>query len=321
MLKLGYCAVAFLTLAARIFLKDHNMYLEVNGPLLTIGAIFGLLTGGLTIYNHLEERLRETSSWGTPEWCDKLLLKTINSEMIWGSTKGRPRHNRESNLALDEPALEPETVLEEPLLEDESVATSSQVLLTQVRDVIIEVGTVILQLAYQSGNSWGTVNHAGFRPFNSLGFDRALEMWPLMAGGSIGQWSRGKWFCPVPLIPQNGLTTKVLLDRVMELWVDAGLGSSHEFLRNYGNVPLIPTIGGTPRLLSVLQCRSALCGSDGLPTKHPPQLLLQTMRDLQKQLRKLDSDVLLTWPMTENLLCCTMKILDRINGITIHAPY
>ena len=83
----------------------------------------------------------------------------------------------------------------------------------------------------------------------------------------------------------------------------------------------MPVVGGAPRMLSVLQGRSALYGCDGLPTRHPSELLLQTTRDLQKQVRKLDAGVPLTWPITENILCCAMKVLDRINGDTIHAEY
>ena len=142
-----------------------------------------------------------------------------------------------------------------------------------------------------------------------------------MAAGSITRWSRGKWFTPVSLLPEQGLSTKVLMDRVMELWVDAGCGTNDAFLQTYGILPLMPAVGGAPRMLSVLQGRSALCGCDGLPTRHPPQLLLQTTRDLQKQVRKLDAGVTLTWPITENILCCAMKVIDRINGVTTHAEY
>ena len=107
-------------------------------------------------------------SWGTPNRYNKLFLITIKTDMIWDTTKDRLKPNIESTFALDEPVLEPETVLEEPPFEDEIVATSNQILLRQVRNIIVEIGTIILKFVCVSDNSWGIVNYAGFRPFNSL---------------------------------------------------------------------------------------------------------------------------------------------------------
>ena len=113
---------------------------------------------------------------GTRIRYNKLFLTTINTSMIWGITKGRPKHNKESALALDLPVMEPEIVFEELPFEDKFNAISNRILLIQVRNTAIEIGITILKLAYVSDNSWGTINHAGFRLFSSLGFDRALEM-------------------------------------------------------------------------------------------------------------------------------------------------
>eukprot|EP00435_Cladocopium_sp_Y103_P057817 s247_g20.t1 len=314
-----YCSAALLTLVARVLLKDHAITLDITGPLLTLAAIFGVLTGGMTVCSILEVRLRETASWPAPAWCNLLLTKTADTEMVWGTTAGRPRTTKQCNLALDEDIP---INADAPVLEDDAAAVlPSRKLPDTIREVVSEIGAVILKLAQESGNTWATANHIGFRPLKTLGFDKARQLWPLMAAGSIACWSRGKWFAPVPLMPEVGLSTKVLMDRVMELWTDAGCGSSESFMQSYGLVPLMPTVGGAPRMLSVLQGRSALCGSDGLPTRHPPQLLLQTTRDLQKQVRKLDATIVLTWPITENVLCCAMKVLDRINGVTTHAEY
>ena len=36
----------------------------------------------------------------------------------------------------------------------------------------------------------------------------------------------------------------------MELWADSGLGTTQTFLRQYAFLPLLPTVGGIPRMLS-----------------------------------------------------------------------
>ena len=56
-LNLGYCDMVLLIIMVRIILNNYNIYLEINGPLLAIGAILGLLTGDMTIYNLLDKRL------------------------------------------------------------------------------------------------------------------------------------------------------------------------------------------------------------------------------------------------------------------------
>ena len=62
LLSQGYCSAALLTLVTRMLLKNHVITLELTGPLLTLAAIFGMLTGGVTICSILEARLRETAS-------------------------------------------------------------------------------------------------------------------------------------------------------------------------------------------------------------------------------------------------------------------
>ena len=253
---------------------DRSHVTQVTGPLLTLAAIFGVLTGGVTVCNILEVRLRETASWPTPAWCSLLLTSTADADMVWGTTAGCPRLTKQCTLVLDD---ELSTNPDPSVPEDDAAATlCSRNLPDTIRSVVTEIGTLILKLAQESRNTWATASHAGFRPFNSLGFDKALQLWPQMAAGSITRWSRGKWFTPVPLLPEQGLSTKVLMDRVMELWMDAGYGTNDAFLQTYGILPLMPAVGGTPRMLSVLQGRSALYGCDGLPTRYPPELLLHS---------------------------------------------
>ena len=85
-----------------------------------------------------------------------------------------------------------------------------------------------------------------------------------MAAGSNIRWYRVKEFVPVPLLPEEDLSTRVLMNRVMELWADAGWGSNNKFIRIYGIIALMTVIVGVPQMLSVLQGRSALCVCDNL---------------------------------------------------------
>jgi hypothetical protein len=47
------------------------------------------------------------------------------------------------------------------------------------------------------------------------------------------------------MFPSQGLNTKVLVDRISELWVDAKWGTAENFLKQYVAVPLLPTVGRT----------------------------------------------------------------------------
>ena len=209
---------------------DRSHVTQVTGPLLTLAAIFGVLTGGVTVCSILEARLREIASWPTPAWCSLLLTSTAGADMVWGTTAGHLRHTKQCTLVLDD---ELSTNPDPPVPEDDAAATlCSRNLPDTIRSVVTEIGTLILKLAQESRNTWATASHAGFRPFNSLGFDKALQLWPQMAAGSITRWSRGKWFTPVPLLPEQGLSTKVLMDRVMELWMDVGYGTNDVFSPN-----------------------------------------------------------------------------------------
>ena len=132
----------------------------------------------------------------------------------------------------------------------------------------------MLQQAERCGDSWGSANHCGWPTFNALGYTRAINTWPEIVDTTVARWSRGAWMAPMPLFPSYALSTKVLCDRTTELWADSGLGTTQIFLRQYAFLPLLPTVGGMPRVLSILQRRSAILGSDLLPVRHPPHLLL-----------------------------------------------
>ena len=85
-------------------------------------------------------------------------------------------------------------------------------------------------------------------------------------------------------------------------------------------------MGGCPRFLAILAECSAICGTDLCPARHPPQRLLQVTRNLQKAIDEICNRtgrqrVPLSWPVTENVLCCCMKFVDAMNGSQAHAPY
>ena len=63
-------------------------------------------------------------------------------------------------------------------------------------------------------------------------------------------------------------------------------------------------------MIAVLQQRKALLGSDGLPERRPPQVLLTITRSLQKLLPKITAqvgapDIQIAWPQVENILRST----------------
>ena len=119
---------------------------------------------------------------------------------------------------------------------------------------------------------------------------------------------------------------KVLLDRIGELWVDGGFGARDQFLKTYRPMPRLPAVNGCPRFLAIPAQRSAICGTDLCPARHPPQRLLQVTRNLQKAIDEICNRtgrqrVPLSWPVTENVPCYCMKTVDMMNGSQTHVPY
>ena len=90
----GYCAIAMLTVIGRLFLRDEpDASFELCGSMLTLACAFAVLTGGLSMCYSLERRLRSTQQLQTPQWCQDL-LQAVQSDMVWGQTTGKPRHNK-----------------------------------------------------------------------------------------------------------------------------------------------------------------------------------------------------------------------------------
>ena len=118
---------------------------------------------------------------------------------------------------------------------------------------------------------------------------------------------------------------KVLLDRIGELWVDGGFGTWDNSWKPIDQcLDYLQWVA--VRFLPVLAQRSAICGIDLCPARHPPQRLLQVTRNLLKVIDEVCNRtgrqrVPLSWPVTENVLCCCMKIIDAMNGRQTHVPY
>ena len=127
------------------------------------------------------------------------------------------------------------------------------------------------------------------------------------------------------MFPAQGLSSKVLCDRIGEIYEMAGCGTFDEFLKNWSPIPILPGIGGAPRFLAVLTRQTALLGTDLCAVRHPPQLLCQTARALQKNVQRISAPYAMqldiSFPVCENVICCFMKCLDILNGAETHARY
>ena len=127
------------------------------------------------------------------------------------------------------------------------------------------------------------------------------------------------------MFPAQGLSSKILCDRIGEICEMAGCGTFDEFFKNWSPILILPGIGGAPRFVAVLTRRTALLGTDLCTVRYPPQLLCHTARALQKNVQRISApyamqfDIL--FPVYENVICCFMKCLDILNGAETHARY
>ena len=234
---------------------------------------------------------------------------------------GVPRNPRAEHR---EPADEMPDIAHEPDGDDGDFGPSEQNL---NGGISADAGAVLQSISEsvlaEQSMAWKAASHNGWCPFNALGFSGARAAWQRISRESLTKWSRATAAKPVSLFPDQGLSMKVLLDRIGELWVDGGFGARDQFLKTYILVPRLPAVGGCPRFLAVLAQRSAICGTDLCPARHPP---LQVTRNLQKMIDEICNRtgrqrVPLSWPVTENVLCCCVKIIDAMNGSQTHAPY
>ena len=138
----------------------------------------------------------------------------------------------------------------------------------------------LLDAAEAEGLSWSDVSHNGFRPMRALGYASAAAAWRDCMTKSPATWRGQRLHKASFLMPRNGLVHKVLRDRAYELSEWDG------FPTRFLYMPIVPTTGGCTRFCALVQQRTMLHGTDWLPVKHPPQLLLQYTRRLQSDLRR-----------------------------------
>lgn len=186
--------------------------------------------------------------------------------------------------------------------------------------------TVGLELLTANRQAWGAVSHGGFRPFNSLGVEQAKRCWKDFHDSAKRRWCRSQCLLPTHLFPQDGLGTKVALDRTMEVLHQLDILEPSQFIHRYHVVPIVPRCGGAARCLSLLQGRSMLLGSDHCVIRHQPQELYRVTKTLNRELRTIaqrlqQEEIVLQWTTAENCLCCFSKVLDNILEVGQHAPY
>ena len=185
---------------------------------------------------------------------------------------------------------------------------------------IFAVGQDFLQTAEADRVPWGACNHHGFRPFDLMGYRAAQKVW------EASRWKQDLIKAPTLCFPREGLASKVLQDRIRELVELGHLMSADTFRSRYASIPLMPRTGGAPRMVSLLQQRSFILGSDYLPYRHQPQILHDISRKIRKTANKEGSRLGLPlvdihWNHTENVLCCFAKTVDSLLGHTTHSRY
>ena len=98
------------------------------------------------------------------------------------------------------------------------------------------------------------------------------------------------------------------------------------FLSCFFPIPIVPRVGGAAKMVSRLHHRSMILGSDLAPVKHPVQYVHAIERKLTKHYRKVaravrETEVPLSWPVVENVLCCFSKVWERNLDVGSHATY
>jgi hypothetical protein len=181
-------------------------------------------------------------------------------------------------------------------------------------------------LDYAETVAWGHCTHGGFRPFNALGVATARKAWKDAHQNGRRKWCRGNFHHATLLFPLDGLSTKVLGDRIAELLELNQMMTPESFLSRFFPIPIVPRVGGAAKMVSCLHHRSMILGSDLAPVKHPVQYVHAIERKLTKHYRKVaravgEPEVPLSWPVVENVLCCFSKVWERNLDVGSHATY
>ena len=331
--RMRWLAAAFICLLQQT-LHVKGAELHLTGVLITKACAFAIITGGLAFCQLVRSKLTPAVMAQLPPWCLELLHRH-DSEKIWSTGAGRPRvalHpgvEREEHLGDDEVGAgvyhAPDNDPPEPGDAGEGALSLFAAMPASQRDEMHALGAELLQEA-GAAMPWGSASHSGFRPMRSAGFPRAMQIWEHYMRMTSLSWRNQTLHRSTFLMPRMGLVHKVLRDRVEEMlkpYMD-----SAAFRRRFVFVPIVPSVGGCARTLSLLQQRSMILGTDHCPVTHPPQLLLQWSRRIRSELRKearqldlLEPNIDLNHSVTEHFLCCFSKCVDFMLGLHHHSRY
>ena len=324
-----YCSAALLAITCR----GMTSHYPLTGPALTLGAIFGILTGGYAMALLLRAEVVKTSGQHGPQWVEDLLA-ACDHDMVWSATQGRPRsltalpseHHAPEAEAAEELHLDLDQEPEDEIDDwDDDHLDLRKLMPMKFLKHLHETGMEMLQAAGES-YTWGAVSHLGFRPFNALGFASAVKAWEDACSKSLQRWARNLIHAPSIYFPDSGLAVKVLQDRVRELLIMGNFLDAATFTAKYTAIPQVPRVGGATRFLALLEQRSMILGSDVCPHKWHPQILHDVTQTLRSRVRK-EADRLqlppipLEWHIVENVLCCASKTVDAMLGLLGHAQY
>ena len=100
-----------------------------------------------------------------------------------------------------------------------------------------EVGLQLLEQAKTF--SWAEVSHCGFRPMNALGHNHAMDAWNDAHSKLPRKWPAAQFHTDSLLFPCDGLGTKVLTDRILEVLELCELVTPESFLARFAAIPII----------------------------------------------------------------------------------
>ena len=83
----------------------------------------------------------------------------------------------------------------------------------------MQVGLQILDILDQRNETWSRMSHLGWCLFKALGHRHAKELWTHIGDNYITKYKINYIYVPVLGFPADGLTSKVLFDRIREVTV------------------------------------------------------------------------------------------------------
>ena len=132
----------------------------------------------------------------------------------------------------------------------------------------------------------GIAHMAAFVPSMLLVLPQLAKLGRTRIKNGRRKWCRGNFHHVTLLFPLDGLSTKVLGDRIAELLEFNQMMTPESFLSRFFPIPIVPRVGGAAKMVSCLHHRSMILGSDLAPVKHPVQYVHAIERKLTKHYRK-----------------------------------